>query len=122
MSVKSVYTNELGYAWLGNSLLKSVLSLTDSQKVLLRSFLYPHITMIPMQLSLCLLFVPRNPDNRIFKISSSSTHTIGLNRKKMRIVPAHSVTTNFSKFWHSSNCSTNIWVSQDCKLVKIRNN
>ena len=67
------------YAWLGKSWLKSFLSSVDSQKVFLRSALCPQITMVPTQLSICLLFVPRNPHNRVFKISSSSTHTIVLN-------------------------------------------
>ena len=52
MSIKSVYTNELKYDWLGNSWLKSVLSSVDSQKVLLRPRIYPQITMVPTQLSL----------------------------------------------------------------------
>ena len=67
------------YAWLGKSWMKTFISSVDSQKVFLRSALCPQITMVPTQLSICLLFVPRNPHNRVFKISSSSTHTIGLN-------------------------------------------
>ena len=38
--------------------------------------------MVPTQLSLCLLLVPMNPHNPVLKISSSSTHTIGLKKKE----------------------------------------
>ena len=77
----------LRYAWLGKSLLKSFLSSIDSQKVFLRSALCPQITMVPTQLSICLLFIPRNPHNRVFKISSSSsTHTIGLKYTRSNVL------------------------------------
>ena len=68
-------------AWLWKSWFKSFLSSVNSQKVFLRSTLSPQITMAPTQMSICLLFVPTNPHNRVFKISSKSTHTIGLNRR-----------------------------------------
>ena len=73
----------LRYAWLGKSWLKSFLSSVDSKKVFFRSALCPQITMVPTQLSICLLFVPRTPHHRVFKISSSSTHTIGLNGRNV---------------------------------------
>ena len=74
----------LRYAWLGSSWLKSVLSSVDSQKIFLRSSLYPQITMVDTHLSLCLLFVRRNPHNRVFKTSSSSWGCCRMNESHNR--------------------------------------
>ena len=59
-------------------------SSVDFQNVLLRSDLYPQITMVmvPTQLSLGRLFVPMNPHNRVLRFSTSSAHTIGLKKEK----------------------------------------
>ena len=72
--------------------------------------------MVPMQLSLCLLFVPMDLHNRVLKMSSSSTHKIRMKQEKMKILSTHWVTT---EFWLSNNWAVKIWGRQDYDLTII---
>ena len=94
----------------------SFLSSVDFQKVLLGSGLYPQNTMVPTQLSLCVFFVPRTHRNRFFIISSSSTHTIGLNRYQLKYFNNFVFIHSFK--WRHSDLSPSWEVNFTKRLIK----